>query len=289
MDFQSIALPTELRYLAKCGCKYIFIFIIRQKKIYKIWFCKFTAFICDMNLIIDVGNTSVKLAIFNQGKLIFKKREPLENLPNAVDDINKAYIDIKKTIIASVGNLKKSDVTYIKKHFKIIVLDASAKIPFQNQYKSPETLGVDRIALVSASIKNYNKQNVLIIDAGTCITYDFINSENKYLGGAISPGIRVRYQSLNNLTANLPLLETKAPHSFIGNSTTESIHSGIINGILNEIEGTISKYDKKYKDLTVILTGGDADFLSKQLKSSIFANSNFLLEGLNYILEFNTN
>ena len=207
----------------------------------------------------------------------------------AVDDIKKIFLDVEKAIISSVGKLKKSDVNYIKKYFKVIILDASTKVPFQNLYKSSETLGVDRIALVSASVQKYDKQNVLIIDAGTCITYDFINSENKYFGGAISPGIRIRYQSLNDLTANLPLLETKIPQNLTGNSTAQSIHSGIINGILFEIEGTISKYDKKYKDLTVILTGGDADFLSKQLKSSIFANSIFLLEGLNYILEFNTN
>ncbi len=242
-----------------------------------------------MNLIIDVGNSSAKLAVFKQGKLISKKRIPLENIMNGINDIKKEFKSLEKAIISSVGNLKKREITCIKNYFKVIVLDASTKIPFQNHYKSPKTLGADRIALVSASVKKYKELNVLIIDAGTCITYDFINSENNYLGGAISPGIRVRYQSLNNLTANLPLLETKMPYSFIGNSTIESIHSGIINGILNEIEGTINYYDKKYKDLTVILTGGDADFLSKRLKSSIFANSNFLLEGLNYILEFNTN
>ncbi|RLD28456.1 MAG: type III pantothenate kinase [Bacteroidetes bacterium] len=242
-----------------------------------------------MNLIIDVGNTSVKLAVFKHEKLILKKRVALKNIEIEINDISNNYKGIEKAIVASVGNLKKSDVSHIKKQFKLIVLDTSTKVPFKNFYKSPETLGVDRIALVSASVKQYPHQNVLIIDAGTCVTYDFISNENKYLGGAISPGLRVRYQSLNNLTSNLPLLATKAPKKITGNTTVESIHSGIINGILNEIKGTISEYEKKYKDLTVILTGGDADFLSKRLKSSIFANSNFLLEGLNYILEFNTN
>jgi type III pantothenate kinase len=242
-----------------------------------------------MNLIIDVGNTSVKLAVFNQNKLIFKKIVTHENIRDNVEEIKTTFKNIDKAIIASVGHLNKSDINYIQKQFNVINLDASTKIPFQNHYKSPETLGVDRIALVSAAVKNYKEHNVLIIDAGTCITYDFINRENKYLGGAISPGIRLRYQSLNNLAANLPLIKTKMPQNVIGNTTEESIHSGIINGIINEIEGTISRYDEKYKDLTVILTGGDANFLSKRLKSSIFANSNFLLEGLNYILEFNTN
>ena len=99
----------------------------------------------------------------------------------------------------------------------------------------------------------------------------------------------MRYKSLNNLTANLPLLDTEIPESIVGNSTNDSIHSGVVNGVLNEIDGVIRDYKEKYSDLTVILTGGDANFLSKQLKSSIFANSNFLLEGLNYILQFNTN
>ena len=112
---------------------------------------------------------------------------------------------------------------------------------------------------------------------------------NKYLGGAISPGLTLRYKALHNLTANLPLLDTKLPEDLIGNSTESSIHSGVVNGILREIDGTINEYKGKFSDLTVILTGGDSDFLSKQLKNTIFANSNFLLEGLNFILEFNSN
>ena len=116
----------------------------------------------------------------------------------------------------------------------------------------------------------------------------YVTSDNEYLGGAISPGIRLRYQTLNTLTANLPLLETEMPEQLIGNSTSSSIHSGVVFGIVMEIDGIVKAYQGRYEDLTVILTGGDADFLSKQLKNSIFANSNFLLEGLNFILEFNS-
>ena len=172
---------------------------------------------------------------------------------------------------------------------QVLRLDSNTKLPFKNLYKTPKTLGVDRMALVSASVNQYPDSNVLIIDAGTCITYDFVNSEGEYLGGAISPGIKLRYQSLNNFTANLPLLEAEIPNGIIGDSTSQAIHSGVINGILRELDGIIAEYQKKYPDLTVILTGGDSNFLSNQLKNSIFANSNFLLEGLNYILEFNTN
>jgi type III pantothenate kinase len=161
-------------------------------------------------------------------------------------------------------------------------------MPFINSYATPKTLGVDRIALVSASVDQFPDNNVLIIDAGTCITYDFITDENVYLGGAISPGIRLRYKALNNLTANLPLLETNQPKSIIGDSTEESIHSGVVNGVIKEIDGLIEYYKENHQDLTVILTGGDANFLSNQLKNSIFANSNFLLEGLNFLLDYNT-
>ena len=125
----------------------------------------------------------------------------------------------------------------------------------------------------------------MIIDAGTCITYDFINAEGVYLGGAISPGLRLRYTSLHNLTANLPLLETKEVENWIGDTTERAIHSGVYNGLIQEIDGVIAQYKDKYEPLVVILTGGDAHILSKRLKNSIFAHSNFLLEGLNYILK----
>ena len=243
-----------------------------------------------MNLIIDVGNTNVKLAVFNQDeKMIEKHVVKVEHLKSSIKKIGKENTSIKNAIISSVGKLEASDIGYIESCFDTLILNSKVKLPFKNSYKTPKTLGVDRIALVCASVRHYPNNNVLIIDAGTCITYDFITDKNRYLGGAISPGIRVRYHSLNNLTANLPLLDTKIPKDIIGDTTENSIHSGVINGVLNEIDGVISEYKEKYEDLTVILTGGDTNFLSKQLKSSIFANSNFLLEGLNFILDYNTN
>lgn len=242
-----------------------------------------------MNLIIDVGNSFVKLAVFSNGKLKFKKVVEIDFLLKQVITIKNKYGKIKKAIISSVGRLKNDDANGISELFDLLILDSTTKLPFKNLYETPKTLGVDRIALVSASVKQFSDNNVLIIDAGTCITYDFVNEDNQYLGGAISPGLRMRYKALNNLTANLPLLETEIPNNITGNSTKESIHSGVVNGVLNEIDGVIEDYKQKYSDLTVILTGGDANFLSKQLKSSIFANSNFLLEGLNYILQFNSN
>ena len=241
-----------------------------------------------MNLIVDVGNSYVKFAVFQQGKLLHKIATELIHFNEVFKTICDDFPNIDKTIVSSVGKLEPSHIEALKKNGTVLVLNSEVNLPFENLYKTPKTLGVDRIALVSASVNQFPDANVLIIDAGTCITYDFINSKNQYFGGAISPGIRLRYQSLHNLTANLPLLDTEIPKNIIGSSTSEAIHSGVIHGVLKEIEGVIEEYQKKYSDLTVILTGGDANFLSNQLKNSIFANSNFLLEGLNFILEFNT-
>jgi type III pantothenate kinase len=242
-----------------------------------------------MNLIIDVGNSFVKLAVFKGYKIKYKEVIEGNDILERVGVIKEEYDLIKRAIISSVGKLNKKEVNVIRKYFDVLILNSETKLPFKNLYETPNTLGIDRIGLVCASINKFLNKNVLIIDAGTCITYDFITSKNEYLGGAISPGLQMRYNSLNTFTANLPLLGSKTPIDIIGKSTKESMHSGVVFGILNEIDGVIETYKLKYSDLTVILTGGDAKFLSKQLKSSIFANPNFLLEGLNYILQFNSN
>jgi type III pantothenate kinase len=141
--------------------------------------------------------------------------------------------------------------------------------------------------LVAAAVFKFPNTDVLIIDAGTCITYDFVDAEACYHGGAISPGIKMRYKSLHTFTENLPLLEPDNMNQLIGNSTETSIHSGVINGVINEIDSIIGQYRKKNKDLTVVLTGGDVNFLANKLKNGIFANPNFLIEGLNEILIHN--
>ncbi len=241
-----------------------------------------------MNLVIDVGNSFVKLAVFKSSTLEYKEVVAVDDIITNINALKERYPSVKRAIISSVGKLRKEDVETIRASCDVMILDTKVKLPFKNLYATPKTLGVDRIALVCASVDQFKDHNVLIIDAGTCITYDFITKNNEYMGGAISPGLRMRYKSLNNLTANLPLLESEIPENIVGNSTNTSIHSGVVYGILKEIDGVIDEYNTKYQGLTVILTGGDANFLSKQLKSSIFANSNFLLEGLNYMLQYNS-
>ena len=242
-----------------------------------------------MNLIIDVGNTSTKLAVFNQNKLKTKWVVDANLILDTLKEIKTDYNKITDVIISSVGKTKKEVLSYLNKNYKVLVLSHQTKLPFKNLYATPNTLGIDRMALVAGAVAQFPNKNALVIDAGTCITYDFVNKEKEYLGGAISPGIRMRYHALHNQTAKLPLLETEIPNAITGNTTDTSIHSGVVNGIINEIDGIITNYTEKYNDLTIILTGGDANFLSKQLKSSIFANSNFLLEGLNFILYNNSN
>lgn len=240
-----------------------------------------------MNLIIDIGNTFVKFAVFESDRMLYSTSVEGSSLKTEYQKIKKTYPKLNKAIVASVGLLKPSAFDFLKSDLSVIVLNSETSLPFTNTYKSPKTLGVDRLALVSGAVKKFPNKNVLIIDAGTCITYDFITGDNTYLGGAISPGLRLRYKSLHDLTANLPLLESSNPADITGNSTDAAIHSGVVYGIIHEIDGVIERYQKKYPDLTVILTGGDTYFLSNQLKNSIFANSNFLLEGLNFIIEYN--
>ncbi|WP_316928119.1 type III pantothenate kinase [Gillisia marina] len=194
---------------------------------------------------------------------------------------------MKDVLVSSVSKTPSKWLQKLQEDYKMVVLDQELPQVFSNSYATPKTLGNDRIALVSAASKLYPNQNVLVIDAGTCITFDIKNIENEYLGGAISPGLQMRYQAMNTFTENLPLLEPEEAVDLIGNTTIKSIQSGVIFGITAEIDGVISMYNSQFKDLTIILTGGDSVFLCKRLKNSIFANSNFLLEGLNYILEFN--
>jgi len=239
-----------------------------------------------MNLIIDAGNTRIKFAIFKNSKLIHNESVSVENLVDKAIELIKKF-GCNNAIISSVGSVKKSQIVKLRTKINLVELDFTTKIPFINNYSTPKTLGVDRIALVSSAISKFPKQNVLIIDAGTCITYDFIDSKGSYFGGAISPGLNMRYKALNTFTDKLPLLEPEYTSKLIGSSTELSIHSGIINGIISEIDSFVNQYRKKNKDLTVVLTGGDANFLANRLKNGIFANPFFLLEGLNTILIYN--
>ncbi len=239
-----------------------------------------------MNLVIDVGNTRIKLAVFELNTLKELVVATIETFMESVQTISHQY-KINQAIISSVANVPNEIINYLEKHFPLIQLNQSTKVPFLNRYETPESLGVDRIALVTAAATQFSHQNVLIIDAGTCITYDFISAKNEYFGGAISPGLEMRLKAMHAFTDKLPLLPLIDENISIGNNTKNSLYFGTINGVIAEIEGFIKHFQSKNKKLTVVLTGGDSIFLAKRLKNSIFANPNFLLEGLNNILAYN--
>ena len=239
-----------------------------------------------MLLAIDAGNTQIKWAVFEQNTLVKKENTTYNDWRNSLKNILINFSNIKNIVVSSVGKLNKEDFFDLYSTIEIEFISNVSIFPFKNLYATPQTLGIDRMILASGAVLQFPNKNRLIIDVGTCITYDFIDENNNYLGGAISPGIKLRYESLHNYTAKLPLLTKQIPDQLIGNSTDQSIHSGIINGIVMEIDGYISSNLKIYDNFIIILTGGDTDFLAERLKNTIFANSNFLLESLNQTYQY---
>jgi len=240
-----------------------------------------------MNLVIDIGNSRSKLAVFKDNRQI---NVTVYDNDIGVDEVNKyleKHADVKSVILSSV--VKHSlDLADISPDF--IELKSDTPLPIENLYKTPETLGPDRLAVVVGANNKFPNENILVIDAGTCITYDFINSQNQYLGGSISPGINMRFQALNNFTKKLPLLGTDEPWKIgevIGENTDESILSGVLNGVLAEVKGIITSYRNEFLKLEIVLTGGDLDFFENELKSDIFADPSLILKGLNEILNYN--
>ena len=239
-----------------------------------------------LNLVIDLGNTSLKVALFEKNVMIDKfvyQNYIFKNISNIFKNFN-----IHNSIISNVSNIDKNILDFLKINSNLISIDVSNDLLFYNLYKTKNTLGHDRIALVSAAAVDFPDQNVLVIDAGTCITYDFKNYKNEYLGGGISPGISMRFKSLNTETSKLPLSTIWLDNKLIGDDTLSSINSGVINGVIYEVEGVIAQYEEKFLNIKIILTGGDSNFLLKNIKNTIFADQNFLLKGLNYLLEANT-
>ena len=228
---------------------------------------------------IDEGNTSVKLALFENNQMVFRESNV------TLERVKELLSQCDRLIISTVKNNTLFESLLSSKY--AISLDSSTPLPITNYYETPHSLGNDRIALAVGAAANFPNNNVLVIDAGTCITYDFINSNKEYLGGSISPGIQMRYNALHQFTSQLPLLESVDTAILTGANTEGAIHSGIINGVLVEIDGIIQRYIKQYPDIKVVVTGGNAKFFDKGLKNTIFAKPNLLMEGLNKILDYN--
>ena len=239
-----------------------------------------------MNLTIDVGNTRIKSAVFENNTLIETDAFTNENFKNSIEKKIKNFSKIENIILSSVGKLNETELKFLESAANLHVINRDQAFPFVNQYATPSTLGIDRMVLAAGAVLQFPKQNRLIIDAGTCVTYDYVDERDVYHGGAISPGIRLRYEAMHNYTSKLPLLKKEEPKNIIGDSTNQSMHSGVINGLTFEIEGYINSLTSQKENFIIILTGGDAIFLAKRLKNTIFANSNFLLESLNNLYQY---
>lgn len=238
-----------------------------------------------MNVVVDYGNTSAKVGIFRDHELVEKKvfdteekiRSFLENFSGDHIIVSSVSVDAARVIAWAV---------HFKKKF---ILTQALPLPVINRYSTPATLGVDRIAAACGARHMFPGENCLAIDAGTCITYEFLNAEGQYLGGGISPGLRMRFEAMHTFTARLPLVQPVEQPVLVGTSTEQCMQSGAIYGLCDEIDGVISRYQEKFKDLKVILCGGDARFFENKLKAAIFAVPELVLSGLNSILIYNVN
>jgi type III pantothenate kinase len=232
--------------------------------------------------VIDAGNTALKIGQFNNTQL-----ESVEILSN--DDVSASKVEksIKGIPIYSASGKWDNELVNLTLSHGGKVAGLELKLPIELDYSTPNTLGYDRISNVCGGRSVVKQGALLVIDIGTCITYDLLTSKNHFLGGAISPGLGIRFKGMNNLTARLPLTElVQTPH-LTGRSTTESLQSGVFWGTLSELEGMVARYTEQEGQLAVILTGGDCQYFENALKSPTFASPNLTLIGLNEILLFN--
>ena len=240
------------------------------------------------NLVIDIGNTNSKLAVFNSKELIHYQRVAVLERNNLKEII--ASHQVQNFTISSVNTDVKGLVNFLEEELDYFPFSTSLQVGVVNKYETLDTLGLDRWAKVIAAHKLHTGRNCLIIDAGTCITYDTLTAAGHYFGGSISPGITMRFEALHHYTGKLPLVNwDRAINIPEGTSTENAIKNGVLKGIVNEIEGFIAFENNKNADLFVLLTGGDADFLMEQLKNSIFASQithdpYLVLKGLNEVI-----
>jgi type III pantothenate kinase len=238
-----------------------------------------------MNLIVDIGNTSTKLAVFDGRKKLSVSR--INDL--TCDELEKELkgFKIKRAIVSSVKKLPPfiSDLFFTNIPF-VHVLSHESKLPFIIEYKTPETLGPDRIAAVAGAFSLFPHSEILIIDAGTAITYEFLSS-GIYKGGNISPGIAMRFKALNKFTEKLPLVSPSDNYSSPGLNTLDAIAAGVITGVTYEINEYIRTFKKNKTDFKVLLAGGDSEFLKDKIDYHITYMPDIVIDGLNYILEHN--
>ena len=239
-----------------------------------------------MNLIEDIGNTLVKLAVSDGGRIVAQRC--VERLhPSMLDELLEGRRAAKAVVASTRG--EADDVTEMVRPRADYLLEFTSQtpVPIGNAYHTPETLGRDRLAAAVGATVLYPGRNVLIVDFGTAVTIDLVTADNTFRGGCISPGVTMRFRALHDYTAKLPLCAATGGEGLSGLTTEEAIELGVMNGIAFEIEGYVTRMREKIDGLRVIFTGGDAKFFVKRIKNTIFANCNLVFCGLNRILEHN--
>lgn len=233
----------------------------------------------------DFGNTRLKCALFQDRELL--EMVVLENgHPDTVQTLINSF-QPDKSILASVINHDPEVETVLATSTLFHKLGHTSKIPFSTPVGKPETIGADRLAAVAAAVDLFPKQHNLVIGLGTCITYNYVNPQHEFLGGSISPGMQMRFRSMHEYTALLPLVEAENNFPLIGYDTKTNLLSGVILGMAKEIDGIIDAYALKFNNFNVLLTGGDMAFFVPHLKNKIFADPYLIYKGLYAISEFN--
>ena len=214
---------------------------------------------------------------------------PIEQLTvNHLKMLKDEHPQLKQAILSSVKPVDEELLQFLSGNFDLFIeLNHLTELPIENLYETPETLGKDRIAAAVGANELFPDQNILVIDAGTAITYDLVSEKNQFVGGNISPGLQMRFKALNHFTGKLPLVSYSDEFQSIGRNTTDAIRAGVQNGILYEIAHTIDVFNENYQNLQIVMTGGDSIFFDKKLNYSIFVHFNITLIGLNRILEHN--
>lgn len=241
------------------------------------------------NLVVDIGNSSTKVAVFENDKIIFTHKV-ISFDSSVMNDILRQYPNITKAIVSSTRGEVSEIVAALSSRVKYCLdFNSTTRVPICNEYLTPQSLGRDRLAAAVGATIEYSGCDVLIVDFGTAITIDLITCDGRFKGGTISPGVTTRFRALQHFTASLPLCEATEESKLYGLTTIEAIQQGVMNGISFEIEGYIWRMREKYDKICIIFTGGDAKHFVKRIKNTIFANRNLLFCGLNRILEYNAN
>lgn len=239
-----------------------------------------------MNLIVDIGNTLFKLAVFDRGRIV-DQRSAERLHPALLGELLDAW-PVRQAIVASTRGEPDEVLELLRPRVgRLLEFTSQTPVPVANDYLTPETLGRDRLAAAVGATVLYPGCNALIVDFGTALTIDLVTADGTFRGGVISPGMNTRFRALHDYTARLPLCTATGSDELLGLTTEEAISRGVMNSMAFEIEGYIARMREKIDDLHVIFTGGDAKCFVKRIKNTIFANCNLVLSGLDRILEYN--